>query len=79
MEKGEGLNERVDISNDSAFMFELGAGMDYFFTKNIALTLDGRFLSANIDSEWENEYGNKEELTLLVSNFQGLLGIRFWF
>jgi len=33
----------IDISSDSAFMFELGAGMDYFFTKNIALTLDGRF------------------------------------
>jgi len=66
-------------SNDDAFLFELGAGMDYFFTKNIALTLDGRFLGGNIDSEWDTVGGGKEDFTLLVSNFQGLLGLRIWF
>ena len=69
----------IDISNDSAFMFECGAGMDYFFTKNIALILDGRFLIGSIDSKWEYTNGNTEDFTLRASNFQGLVGVRFWF
>jgi len=77
LENASGGN--IDISNDSAFMFELGAGMDYFFTKNIALTLDGRFLSGSIDSKWKNNNGNTEDFTLQASNFQGLVGVRFWF
>lgn len=73
------IGGNVDISNDSAFMFELGAGLDYFFTKNIALTLDGRFLTGNIDSEWDYNNDNKEDFLLLTSTFQGVVGIRFWF
>lgn len=69
----------IDISTDSAFMFEIGAGMDYFFTKNIALTLDGRVLTGVIDSEWDYTNGDKENFLFLTSNFQGLVGIRFWF
>lgn len=69
----------IDISNDSAFMFEVGGGMDYFFTKNIAVVLDGRFLIGSIDSKWEYTNGNREDFKLQASNFQGLVGVRFWF
>ena len=78
LEKGDAIKD-FDISNDSAFMFALGAGLDYFITKNIALTLDGLILTGNIDSEWDDNNGNKEDFLLLTSNFQGLVGVRFWF
>lgn len=78
LEKGDAIKE-FDISNDSALMFTLGAGLDYFITKNIALTLDGLILTGNIESEWDNNNGNKEEFLLLTSNYQGLVGVRFWF
>ena len=77
LEKYSGV--KIDISNDDAFMFEMGAGVDYFFTRNIALTLDGRFIAGNIDSKWDFSNGNSEDYTLYASNFQGLVGIRLWF
>jgi len=60
-------------------MFELGAGMDYFFTKNISLALDFRLLSGNIDSEWDYNNGNSDDFKFMVTNIQGLLGLRVWF
>lgn len=86
LEKGDFIKDlenisgnSIDISNDSAFMFELGGGMDYFLTKNIALTLDGRLLIGSIDSEWDYNNGNTDDFKLMASNFQGLLGVRLWF
>jgi len=77
LEKSSGVS--IDISNDDAFMFEMGAGIDYFLTRNIALILDGRFISGNIDSKWEFSNGNSEDFTFYASNFQGLVGVRLWF
>ena len=77
LERSSGVS--LDISNDDAFMFEMGAGIDYFLTRNIALTLDGRFVAGNIDSDWDFSNGESENFTLYVSNFQGLVGIRLWF
>ncbi len=86
LEKGDGITDlekssgvSIDISNDNAFMFEMGAGVDYFFTRNIALTLDGRFVAGSIDSKWDFSNGNSEDFTFLASNFQGLVGVRLWF
>ena len=86
LEKGDDIKDlesssgvSIDISNDNAFMFEMGAGVDYFLTRNIALTLDGRFVAGNIDSKWDFSNGNSENFTLLASNFQGLVGLRLWF
>jgi opacity protein-like surface antigen len=86
LEKGDDIKDlesssgvSIDISNDNAFMFEMGAGVDYFLTRNIALTLDGRFVAGNIDSEWDFSNGNSEDYTLYASNFQGLVGVRLWF
>ena len=77
LEKSSGVS--IDISNDNAFMFEMGAGVDYFLSRNIALTLDGRFVAGNIDSKWDYSNGNSEKYTLYASNFQGLVGVRLWF
>jgi len=77
MEEGDNT-EGIEISNDDAFLFEFGGGIDYFLNKSIALTLDGRFVSGNIDSKWEGP-GGSEKLTFHASNFQGLVGIRLWF
>ena len=77
LERATGV--KVDISNDDAFIFELGAGVDYFFTRNIALTLDGRLVGGEIDSEWDFNNGISEDFTFDISNFQGLVGLKFWF
>ena len=77
MEEGDNT-KGIDISNDDAFLVEFGGGIDYFLNKSIALTLDGRFVSGNIDSKWEGP-GGSESLTFYASNFQGLVGIRLWF
>jgi opacity protein-like surface antigen len=86
LEKGDGITDlekssgvKRDISNDDAFMFEMGAGIDYFLSRNIALTLDGRFMAGNIDSKWDASNGNSEDYTFYASNFQVLAGARLWF
>ena len=71
--------ENIDISQDDAFMFELGAGLDYFFTKNIALLLDFRWLIGTIDSDWDFGAGGTENYTFNVSNIQLVGGVRLWF
>jgi hypothetical protein len=70
---------KIDISNDDAFMFGCGAGIDFFFTRNIALTLGGLLVAGNIDSKWNFSNGESEDFTLKATNFQGLVGIRLWF
>ena len=80
IEQGDFLKDNdIATSNDDAFLFEFGAGLDYFLNKNIALTLDGRFVTGNIDSKWDYGGGVTENYTFYASNFQGLLGIRLWF
>ncbi len=63
-----------DIEADNSFVFELGAGADYFFTKNISANLDGRFLLGNVDT---SGWGIDSD-TFHASNFQVLFGIRYW-
>lgn len=77
MERANGV--KVDISNDDAFMFEAGAGVDYFITRNIALTLDGRLAAGTIDSEWEFSNGESEDYRIDIESFQYLVGLRLWF
>lgn len=77
LEKVSGV--KIDISNDDAFMFEAGAGVDYFITRNIALMLDGRYVFGIIDSEWEFSNGESEEYTFDTEHFQYLVGLRLWF
>ena len=63
-----------NIDTDSSLVFELGAGADLFFTKNISANLDGRLLFGNVDT---SGWGIDLE-TFHVSNFQILFGIRYW-
>ncbi|NOZ26084.1 MAG: hypothetical protein GXO94_08375 [Nitrospirae bacterium] len=64
----------IDIEVDDSFVFELGAGIDLFFTKNFSANLDGRFLLGNVDtSGWGFDID-----TFHVSNFQVLFGVRYW-
>lgn len=69
----------IDISNDDAFMYQVGFGIDYFLTRNIALTLDNRIVGGNIYSKWDFSNGDLENFTLYASNFQLLIGVRLWF
>ncbi len=77
LERANGV--KIDIDNDDAFMFEMGAGVDYFFTRNIALTLDGRLVAGDIDSEWDFSNGDSEDFTFQTGHFEGLVGLRLWF
>jgi hypothetical protein len=86
MKKGDFIKEledsdgtTIDISNDDAFIFEFGVGLDYFLNRNLSFTLDGRFLTGNIESKWDYGGGVSEKYTYYASNFQGLVGIRLWF
>lgn len=81
LEKTYGV--KFDIETDNSFVFELGAGVDYFFTKNISTNLDGRFLLGNVGTSWKGS-GPGGTVTLDIdkfyaSNFQVLLGVRYWF
>jgi hypothetical protein len=81
----------VDISCDpdieDSFALALGFGWDYFFNKNFALTIiDMRFLVTDADNEWtvkvagegyEGEDSWTDELHL--SNWQLLVGLKYWF
>ncbi|HEB76619.1 MAG TPA: hypothetical protein ENJ04_09730 [Nitrospirae bacterium] len=65
----------LDITVERSFVFELGAGADLFFTKNISANLDGRLLFGNVDtSGWEIDLE-----TFHISNFQILFGMRYWY
>jgi len=82
LEKSSGA--KFTISTDNSFIFEMGGGIDYFFTKNISINLDARLLAGNVGTSWKAS-GRTGSVTITdidtfhVSNFQGLVGLRFWF
>jgi opacity protein-like surface antigen len=66
---------KFDIKTDNSFVFEVGGGVDYFFTKNISANLDARVLGTNVGtSGWKIDVDK-----FYASNFQILLGLRYWF
>ncbi len=82
VEQDYGVQFTIDM--DNSYVFELGAGLDYFFSNRFSIGLDGRILSGDVGTSWEssgptgttdNEYID----TFHVSNFQVLFGLRFWF
>jgi hypothetical protein len=75
---------RYTIDTDDSFVFELGAGLDYFFTKHFSLLFDFRFFLGNVDTTWTVSgpggtlpLGEIDEFK--ASNFQFLAGLRLWF
>ncbi len=71
-----GLDLNVDV--DDSIAAELRGGLDYFFTKNISLNLDANLFIGDADSTWTGPGGSFED-KFLLSNFQVLAGINFWF
>ena len=60
------IDWEIDTINFTGVLLELGAGLDYFFTKNI---------SANLDIRFSIMWG---DILLDTYNFKVLIGIRFW-
>ncbi len=82
LENTYGVQYTVDT--DNSFVFGIGLGGDYFFTKNLSLSLDGRILLGNVGTSWKyrDQGGTIVPLSFNefhVSNFQGLLSARRWF
>lgn len=71
-----------DVDTDTAFVFTMGAGCDFFFTPQVSLFLDGRFVFANVGTDWTFS-GPAGQASLDIDEFkastiQGLIGLRFW-
>ena len=77
-----GVNYSIDT--DDSFIFELGGGLDYFFTKRFSLYLDARLMLGVVGTSWKVVGpGGAIPLTEIdefePSNIHVLLGARFWF
>jgi len=85
MSKGEDLLDvELSINTDNAAIFMIGCGLDYFFTRNISVNLDGRFLVGIVDADVELydpelEESISETNEFNPTNFQILAGISYWF
>lgn len=82
LEKQYGV--KFNISTDNSFIFELGGGADYFFTKFLSINLDARFLAGNVGTTWKvsgptGTVNLTDINTFYASTFQILGGLRFWF
>jgi hypothetical protein len=69
----------ADFSTDTAILFEGDVGMDYFFTKNFSLALDGRLIIGDIDSAVTFNGSPRPDVTFNTNNIQILLGAKVWF
>ncbi|MBP1717999.1 MAG: hypothetical protein H6Q43_1437 [Deltaproteobacteria bacterium] len=78
-DKGPATRPTVSVDTEDDFVFAIYGGFDYFFSRNISLNLDGRFLLGTVDSTWR-EYGFTLPIgEFNIHNFQLLLGLRLWF
>jgi len=78
-DKGPDIRPTISVDTDNGFIFALYGGVDYFFSPNISLNLDGRFLLGTVETSWK-EFGSTLPVgDLNIHNFQLLLGLRVWF
>lgn len=82
IEQETGVNITVDT--ESAFVFELSGGLDYFFSENISISIDGRYIIGSVGTSLTISAGSiSEQLddfdSFSITNFQYLAGLRFWF
>ena len=76
------LSNNYSIDTDNGFIFSIGGGIDYFFTKSFSMNLDARFLLGIVDCTIKYDDGffrSIEDREMYISTFQTLLGLRFWF
>ena len=69
----------ITVDTDEGFVFALYGGLDYFFTRNISMNLDGRFLLGTVDTSWRANGRPLPIGTFDIHSFQLLLGMRLWF
>ncbi len=81
-EEDEGVHFTIDT--DDSYVFELGAGLDYFFSNHFSIGLDGRILGGSVGTTWKASQPtgsiDYEDIdTFNIGNFQALVGLRLWF
>ena len=69
---------------DNAFIFEIGLGVGYFFSKNISASFDWKFLINNVRTYWTAEnldtnISETMEETFFASTSQPMFILRYWF
>lgn len=77
------LDMDISIDTDNDLIYEVGAGLDYFFTDHVSINLDGKYFFGKTDATVKasaiGEDPVEESDEFKISNFQVLLGLRFWF
>lgn len=76
---GPATRSTISVDTDDDFVFAMYGGFDYFFSPNISMNLDGRFLLGTVDTNWKESGSTLPIGNLNISNFQLLLGLRVWF
>ena len=77
-----GVDGDYEIDPDTAFVFGVNAGIDYFFTPEFSISLDAKYLYSKVD--FEGTYTEDGDETSFDGTFNGhnlsvLLGFRYWF
>ena len=72
------------IDTDDSFVFELGAGLDYFFTSHFSFAFDFRLFLGNVGTTWTvsgpgGTLPVEDVSKFLTNNVQLLAGLRLWF
>lgn len=76
---GPATRPTISVDTDDGFIFAIYGGVDYFFTRNISMNLDARFLLGTVDTTW-TEFGRPLPIDEFnIHNFQIILGLRWWF
>jgi hypothetical protein len=81
LEQASGVT--FDVKTSPSFVFNIGGGPDYFFTRWLSMNADARLLLGNMGTTWSaSGPGGTGQLgdvdSFLVSNFQFTAGLRLW-
>jgi opacity protein-like surface antigen len=79
---GDELGFPYTIETETAFVYAIGAGADYFLSEHFSLSLDGRWMGGEVDSVRKTEEvtgTRKDDLTFFIYNLELLMGVRYWF
>ena len=83
LENSYGAPGAIDMSVENSFIFDMSFGIDYFFTKNLALNTDFKMMLGNIsptitiagiDATDDMDFDKIDG-----SHFQALIGLKYWF
>jgi opacity protein-like surface antigen len=72
----------MKVEPKTAFVFGVNAGIDYFFTPEFSVSLDGKYLYSKVDYDttFDDASGEEDfEGTFNGHNISILLGLRYWF